>query len=1033
MITDKQKQKDFEYDADYKTRSQYTAEQWTNILNSGQFDQDDLSLLKEIYSSYNHLANVKQLAFSHQISQEEVLARVNQMGKVLAEANSLEPEVDYEGNEYWWYLCFWGKNSAEAGALELKMQPELTEAIGGLWPELEQAYYALVSDVDRSLQTRYSQEDSVWIAAAVLLYEKYYQFPGISPDDILLMQYEVQTKAQKVFGQDIDSNTISVLCNADERGHHYNYLRDIYKYYRVAFPGEFEDDRERPDPKDLDYNAYVYTIFGYKTLNEIYNFIQHEYAHLVDESYVELNAANGFVRLADFLTRKGGMGVDPEDRSEAAIELRAAGEDAVATFHMISEALIKEYPNFSYAHKADWFLEADRKIPYIFYDQLYMQDYAANGACISFVTVPEGDAVHIEISLNLPYCQDEEVMLRIQDKCNMLTLMTTAAFKVETCNPENHDLDTESLKIKASVLYPYETFITMKEEDIIGTMSPSMEIFASYYTDICQNYYPADGGAGAEDPLAAALGSKLVYRQAADVPGPQVIYKEGTSSSTTDFVTRTIQGYGQLAPGTLTNQAYADSQYAGAAGTPEEMSGYAGSGVSAEAAAMGDNLGNDNAGSRGSGSGVGFSGRRVHGPGSDDLESEFSGSVRISGRTALGGQSGTGASGAGAVGAGATGPGAISAGAGSQGAQAASMGAGGRPAGQPMAGAPAMPMPGWGMPMEEKVPVSTHPDRSEQGFRLYPKNTLIKGPVKTGKFHEAILTAVGIIEGKEHDMVAIEPVPEVLDHYMNYVEEGRIMQVSYPDLLGDGYDGWIEYREGPYVRDGIFKEFANRCAEGRYVVMMEDVDLDWTRLFGETAVLLRENRREGTSSQTTITLPRSRETFKLPSNLFIVATCDSVVCEETILGAIQQDFFIKHVNPDASVLRSMRVEGITLERLMEAINLRVSYFLGADYQLGEGFFLASPDKDPMVSLGRTFREQIIPLLEKWFDGDIERIRYVLGDNGKRDSESIFYQEIPFRNSLFRGHIPDSFDTERIIYKINEKAFFNPRSYIGVYE
>lgn len=41
------------------------------------------------------------------------------------------------------------------------------------------------------LQIRYSQEDAVWIAAAVLLYEKYYCNPGISSDDILLMQYEV--------------------------------------------------------------------------------------------------------------------------------------------------------------------------------------------------------------------------------------------------------------------------------------------------------------------------------------------------------------------------------------------------------------------------------------------------------------------------------------------------------------------------------------------------------------------------------------------------------------------------------------------------------------------------------------------------------------------------------------------------------------------------------------------------------------------------------------------------------------------------
>jgi 5-methylcytosine-specific restriction endonuclease McrBC GTP-binding regulatory subunit McrB len=215
--------------------------------------------------------------------------------------------------------------------------------------------------------------------------------------------------------------------------------------------------------------------------------------------------------------------------------------------------------------------------------------------------------------------------------------------------------------------------------------------------------------------------------------------------------------------------------------------------------------------------------------------------------------------------------------------------------------------------------------------------------------------------------------------------------------------------------------------------MMEDADLNWAHLFGEATVLLRENRRQGASSETAITLPDSGEMFRLPSNLYIVATCEPAVMEDTILGAIQQDFFIRPVNPEPEVLRNIRVQGISLEKLMTTLNLRISYFLGADYQLGEGFFLASPEKDPMISLGRVFREQIIPVLEKWFDGDIEKIRYVLGDNGKTDEKTVFYREMPFTPKLFKGNIPDYFDTESMIYQINEKAFFIPRSYIEIYQ
>ena len=105
----------------------------------------------------------------------------------------------------------------------------------------------------------------------------------------------------------------------------------------------------------------------------------------------------------------------------------------------------------------------------------------------------------------------------------MLTLMTSAPFKVENVATEGFDLTDDSQKIKASVLYSYEEFKTMKEEDIVGMMSTATEIFASYYTDICQNYYPAADEMPEEDPFAAALGSKLKYRPAREVPGPQII------------------------------------------------------------------------------------------------------------------------------------------------------------------------------------------------------------------------------------------------------------------------------------------------------------------------------------------------------------------------------------------------------------------------------------------------------------------------------------------------------------------------------
>ena len=104
---------------------------------------------------------------------------------------------------------------------------------------------------------------------------------------------------------------------------------------------------------EVDYDAYIYSILGYMKLTKLTDFIEHEYAHLVDESYVELTNANGFVRMAAYLSRQGGTAFSQDDSSEKALTLRADGEDASVTFHKISEALLTEYPNFTYAAKGE--------------------------------------------------------------------------------------------------------------------------------------------------------------------------------------------------------------------------------------------------------------------------------------------------------------------------------------------------------------------------------------------------------------------------------------------------------------------------------------------------------------------------------------------------------------------------------------------------------------------------------------------------------------------------------------------------------
>jgi phosphoglycolate phosphatase-like HAD superfamily hydrolase len=81
--------------------------------------------------------------------------------------------------------------------------------------------------------------------------EDYFSFVGGSElDGSRTKKAEVISYILKTCGIEA-KEAITQICNADERGHRFNYLRDIYKYYRVSFPGEFEGERERPDPEEV--------------------------------------------------------------------------------------------------------------------------------------------------------------------------------------------------------------------------------------------------------------------------------------------------------------------------------------------------------------------------------------------------------------------------------------------------------------------------------------------------------------------------------------------------------------------------------------------------------------------------------------------------------------------------------------------------------------------------------------------------------------------------------------------------------------
>ncbi len=78
-----------------------------------------------------------------------------------------------------------------------------------------------------------------------------------------------------------------------------------------------------------------------------------------------------------------------------------------------------------------------------------------------------------------------------------------------------------------------------------------------------------------------------------------------------------------------------------------------------------------------------------------------------------------------------------------------------------------------------------------------------------------------------------------------------------------------------------------------------------------------------------------------------------------------------------------------------------------------------------------FRNKVIPLLQEYFYDDYEKIRLVLGDDGKSEENQFVTKKTPEQN-LFKGRdFDDENDDEKYIYEINQNAFELLESYKGI--
>jgi 5-methylcytosine-specific restriction protein B len=200
---------------------------------------------------------------------------------------------------------------------------------------------------------------------------------------------------------------------------------------------------------------------------------------------------------------------------------------------------------------------------------------------------------------------------------------------------------------------------------------------------------------------------------------------------------------------------------------------------------------------------------------------------------------------------------------------------------------------------------------------------------------------------------------------------------SYEDFI----EGFRPSDENKIVRkDGIFKSLSNKAiknlSQNFYIVIDEINRGNISKIFGELITLIEESKRDNYE----VTLPYSKEKFKVPSNLYIIATMNSTDKSiATIDIALRRRFTFLKMLPNPNLVTNMESQ-----IFMRKANQYISRELSEDYQLGHSYFMGDD-----VDLEFIKDYKIKPLLEEYFyveDKDVETILTEIEKENLKDEQ-----------------------------------------------
>ena len=262
------------------------------------------------------------------------------------------------------------------------------------------------------------------------------------------------------------------------------------------------------------------------------------------------------------------------------------------------------------------------------------------------------------------------------------------------------------------------------------------------------------------------------------------------------------------------------------------------------------------------------------------------------------------------------------------------------------------------------------------------KNIILYGAPGVGKTHNykkivALIEGGDFLENKIFDFIINNKDDEIeegsIDRLFKQVKDEKRVEFitfhqsySYEDFI-EGFrpsvNGNIE------LKDGIFKKLcsdAEKSDKNFYIVIDEINRGNISKIFGELITLIEEDKRDIYE----VTLPYSKEKFKVPSNLYIIATMNSTDKSiATIDIALRRRFTFLKMKPNETLITFPHAK-----ELFNKLNKFIENNLNEDYKLGHSYFMKITS-DEELEFVKEYK--IKPLLEEYFYIDTNKLNEAL--------------------------------------------------------